>query len=69
MEMEKSKVLIQFLSIFKQSGKVLFSQYARRLRGYTATVGIVDSQQTIETSEHGYDGKNDSLFFVMQSMY
>ena len=37
MEMEKSKVLIQFLLIFRQSGDVLFFFYARRLRGYTAT--------------------------------
>ena len=37
MEMEKSKVLIQFLLIFRQSGDVLFFLYARRLRGYTAT--------------------------------
>ena len=40
MEMEKSKVLIQFLLIFRQSGDVLFFLYARRLRGYTATVGL-----------------------------
>ena len=37
MEIEKSKVLIQFLLIFRQSGDVLFLLYARRLRGYTAT--------------------------------
>ena len=37
MEMEKSKVLIQFLLIFRQSGDVLFFFYARRLSGYTAT--------------------------------
>ena len=37
MEMEKSKVLIQFLLISRQSGDVLFFLYARRLRGYTAT--------------------------------
>ena len=37
MEMEKSKVLIQFLLIFRQSGDVLFFLYARRLRGYTET--------------------------------
>ena len=35
--MEKSKVLIQFLVIFRQFGDVLFFLYARRLRGYTAT--------------------------------
>ena len=38
MEIEKSKVLIQFLLIFRQSGDVLFFLYARRLRGYTATI-------------------------------
>ena len=37
MEMEKSKVLLQFLLVFRQSGDVLFLLYARRLRGYTAT--------------------------------
>ena len=37
---EKSKVLIQFLLIFRQSGDVLFFLYARRLRGYTATQTI-----------------------------
>ena len=40
MEMEKSKVLIQFLVIFRQSGDVLFSPCARRLRGYTATYAV-----------------------------
>ena len=40
MEMEKSKVLIQFLVIFWQSGKVLFFLCARRLREYTATIGL-----------------------------
>ena len=33
----KSKVSIQFLLFFRQSGDVLFFLYARRLRGYTAT--------------------------------
>ena len=37
MEMEKSKVLIQFLVIFRQFGDVLSFLYACRLRGYTAT--------------------------------
>ena len=36
--MEKSKVSIQFLLIFSQSGDVLFFLYARRLPGYTATL-------------------------------
>ena len=40
MEIEKSKVLIQFLLIFRQSGDVLFFHYARRLRGYTATLPL-----------------------------
>ena len=38
--MEKSKVSIQFLLTFRQSGDVLFSLYARRLRGYTATLPL-----------------------------
>ena len=38
MEMETSKVLIQFLVIFKQIGDVLSFLYARKLRGYTATI-------------------------------
>ena len=33
-----SKVLIQFLLNFRQSGDVLFFLYVRRLRGYTATI-------------------------------
>ena len=41
MEMEKSKVLIEFLLIFRQSGDVLFFLYARRLRGYTATTPLI----------------------------
>ena len=41
MEIEKSKVLIQFLPIFRQSVDVLFFLYARRLRGYTATLDIL----------------------------
>ena len=36
--MEKSKVLIQFLVIFRQFGDVLSFLYGRRLRGYTATL-------------------------------
>ena len=38
MEIEKSKVLIQFLLIFRRSRDVLFFVYARRLRCYNATV-------------------------------
>ena len=37
MEIEKFKVLIQFLLVFRRSGDVLFHHYAHRLRGYTAT--------------------------------
>ena len=37
MEIEKSKVLIQFLLIFRQSGVVLFFLHAHRFPGYTAT--------------------------------
>ena len=40
MEMEKYRVLIQLLVIFRQFGDVLSFLYARRLRGYTAT-GII----------------------------
>ena len=36
--MEKSKVLIQFLVIFRQFVDVLSFFYACRLRGYTATL-------------------------------
>ena len=38
MEMDKSKVSVQFLLIFRQSGDVLFFLCTRRLRGYTATM-------------------------------
>ena len=51
MEMENSKVLIQFLLIFRQSGDVLFFLYARRLRGYTATgtqSGFIISSKILE---------------------
>ena len=40
MEKEKSKVSIQFLLIFGQSGDVLFFLYACGLRGYTATLPL-----------------------------
>ena len=45
--MEKSKVLIQFLVIFRQFGDVLSFLYARRLRGYTATSLLTDYVETI----------------------
>ena len=41
-EIENSKVSIQFLLIFRQSGDVLFFLYARRLRGYTATHTVAE---------------------------
>ena len=41
MEIEKSKVLIQFLLIFRQTGDVFSFLYARRLRGYTATLPVI----------------------------
>ena len=50
MEMEKSKVLIQFLVIFRHCGDVLSFLYACRLSGYAATPVLVlaksYSQQT-----------------------
>ena len=39
--MEKSKVSIEFLLTFRQSGDVLFFLYARWLLGYTATVIVL----------------------------
>ena len=42
--MEKSKVLIKFLLNFRQSGDVLFFLNVRRLRGYTATILIINCQ-------------------------
>ena len=42
MEIEKSKVLIKFLLIFRQSGDVLFFLNVRKLRGYTATDTVVE---------------------------
>ena len=43
MEIEKSKVLIQFLLYFRQSGDVLFFLNVRRLRGYTATGALCET--------------------------
>ena len=51
MEIEKSKVLIQFLLIFRQSADVLFFPYARRLRGYTATISHVFLSSALNRSE------------------
>ena len=41
METKKSKALIQFLLTFGLSVDVLFFLYARKLRGYTATVLVL----------------------------
>ena len=51
MEMEKSKVLIQFPLIFRRSGDVLFFLYARRLRGYTATLLILIAENSNQNNE------------------
>ena len=58
--MEKSKVLIQFLSFFRQSGDVLFFLYDRRLRGYTATLPLF-----VKGHSHGYS----SFLFSMRSAH
>ena len=54
MEMEKSKVLIQFLLVFRESGDVLFFLYARRLRGYTATTPLTLPKKTYERYQGVY---------------
>ena len=51
--MEKSKVLVQFLVIFRQFGDVLSFLYARRLRGYTATTSYRKMGKT-----HAKDAQN-----------
>ena len=58
--MEKSKVLIQFLVIFSQFGDVLFFLYARRLRGYTATLPLF-----VKGHSHG----QSSFLFSMRSAH
>ena len=58
--MEKSKVLIQFLVIFRQFGDVLSFLYARRHRGYTATLPLF-------VKEH-YHGQS-SILFSMHSAH
>ena len=54
MEIETSKVLIQFLLFFRQSGDVLFFLYAHRLRRYTATLPL-----SVKGHSHG---QSPSLF-------
>ena len=51
--MEKSKVLIQILIVFRQFGDVLSFLYARRLRGYTATKTILEKfgRESISTTK------------------
>ena len=58
--MEKSKVSIHFLLTFKQSGDVLFFLYARRLRGYTATLPLF-----VKGHSHG----QSSFLFAMHSAH
>ena len=58
--MEKSKLLIQFLVIFRQFGDVLSFLYARRLRGYTATLPLF-----VKGHSHG----QSSFLFSMPSAH
>ena len=51
MEIEKSKVSIEFLLFFRQSGDALFFIYARRLRGHTATNGFFSEFVRIWSNE------------------
>ena len=60
MEMEKLKVLIQFLLSFRQSGDVLFFLCARRLRGYTTTLPLF-----VKGHSHG----QPSVLFSMRSAH
>ena len=59
-EIEKSKVLIQFLLISRKSGDVLFFLYARSLRGYTATLPLF-----VKGHSHG----QSSFLFSMRSAH
>ena len=60
MEMEKSKVLIQFFVNFRQFEDVLSFLYARRLRGYTATLPLF-----VKGHSHGYS----PFLFSMRSAH
>ena len=60
MEIEKSKILIQFLLIFGQPGYLLFFLYARRLRGSTATLHLF-----VKGLSHG----QSSFLFSMPSAH
>ena len=46
-EIEKCKVSLQFLLVFRKPGDVLFFPYARRFRGYTATVSFYPVPNTL----------------------
>ena len=66
MEMEKSKVSIQFLLIFRQSWDVLFFLYARRLRRYTAT-GVEKKHYPKRHFHHYNNQKMSTTYLQMQS--
>ena len=56
MEMEKSKVSIHFLLIFRRFGDVLFFLYARRLCGYIAP------ERTVRNTLLVFFSANDNLY-------
>ena len=58
--MEKSKVLIEILVIFRQFADVFSVLYARRLRGYTATLPLF-----VKGHSHG----QSSFLFSMPSAH
>ena len=65
--MEKSKVLIQFLVIFRQFGDVFFFLYARRLRGYTAAASKFASfglQLSSDSATSGHDVEIVGTFLI-----
>ena len=61
--MEKSKVLIQFLVIFRQFGDVLSFLYARRLRGYTATAANIYLATWSDTEQILKDPKTKARWY------
>ena len=60
----RSKVSIQFLLIFRQSGDVLFFPYARRFRGYAATLPLF-----VKGHCHGYSSFLFSMPFAHQWLF
>ena len=66
MEIEKSKVLIYFLLNLRQSGDVLFLLYARRLRGYTATV--LNARKTRKYDEKRVFFSGEESFHLFKSL-